>query len=222
MNPDPSDFEDFKAAHDDAADAWTDNWVGRDPRVPADQLMGNPVNPRIHPTRQQKAMYEILRRLGWVGDVIVNQRTGRIIDGHMRVLIAITHGKTVPVTYIDVSEQAEREIIATYDQVARLAVIDADLFEDLIDSTNDWGASIEKMFAEVSPASVEPKAATSDEDATPNLEDVTYGMVGWGETKVKCTPEEIEMLTKLHMQYRAENGGNDEGWATWLIQYPHD
>lgn len=215
------EFDEIRAAQANATGAWTDNYAGRDPAVPADQLMGNPVNPRIHPSRQQKAMYAILQRIGWVSDVIVNQTTGRIIDGHMRVLIALSENRTVPVTYVNLTEQREREVIATYDQISTLAVLDQDMFEEIVESADDWGPAIEKMFEDVTPKKFDKDAAAADDGAkNDDLGDVIYGMVGWSETKVKASAEEIERLTKLHMEYRGDTGGTDEGFVTWLIQSP--
>lgn len=217
--PEPVSPDDIIAAHEKAKAGWADARVGRDPAVDPEQLLANPANPRIHPTRQQKAQYAILSRLGWGADVLVNQRTGRVIDGHMRIALAITHGQTVPVSYIDVDEKTEREWLAVYDAVGRMAIIDTDMYEDLVADFEDPDPSLAKMFDDIMPSTPDKATAGSDAEASDDaLNDVVYGMVGWSETVVKASGEEIGSLTALHMQYRAENGGTDEGFVQWLIQ----
>ena len=71
--------------------------------------------------------------VGWVDPVIVNQRTGQLVDGHARIEEALTAGlTTVPVITIDVSEEEERLILATLDPVGALAQYDAAVLTDLV------------------------------------------------------------------------------------------
>lgn len=219
-NPDDFDIDPFRDALGDADSQWVDNFVRRDPAVDPEQLLAHPANARIHATRQQKAMHAILARLGWVRDVLVNQRTGRIVDGHLRVLTAMKHNQRVPVTYIDVTEKQEKELLAVLDAVTSMAVVDADMYQDLIDDFEAPGDAIANMFADVSTWKVPTDLGPTNEDETSDdlLGDIVYGMVGWSETKVKASGEEIASLTALHMEYRADNGGTDEGFVQWLIQ----
>jgi hypothetical protein len=55
-----------------------------------DQLLANPRNWRIHPKAQQEALAAVLDQVGWVQDIIVNQRTGHVVDGHARIALAIS------------------------------------------------------------------------------------------------------------------------------------
>ena len=70
---------------------WQNRTVGSDDVAP-DQLLANPKNWRIHPIAQQDALAGVLDRVGWVGQVLVNQRTGHLVD--LRVELAITRGET--------------------------------------------------------------------------------------------------------------------------------
>lgn len=80
-------------AKENAADtngtAWRSRIVGTGEEAP-DQLLANPRNWRIHPKAQQDALAGVLSEVGWVQNVIVNQRTGYVIDGHARVALAIS------------------------------------------------------------------------------------------------------------------------------------
>ena len=74
-----------------------------------DQLLANPANFRVHPKAQQEALAGVLDQVGWVQNVLVNQRTGHVVDGHLRVGLAISRGEpSVPVLYVDLSPDEER------------------------------------------------------------------------------------------------------------------
>jgi hypothetical protein len=38
-------------------------------------------------------MRDVLDRVGWVQSVIVNRKTGRLVDGHLRVQLAVDAGE---------------------------------------------------------------------------------------------------------------------------------
>ena len=77
-----------------------------------DQLLANPANWRIHPVPQQELLKNVLAEVGWIDDVIVNQTTGRIIDGHLRVMLAMRHDeRSIPVKYVELTEAEERIIL---------------------------------------------------------------------------------------------------------------
>lgn len=91
------------------------------------RLLCNPKNWRLHPKAQQNALAGVLAEIGWVQDVIVNRRTGFVVDGHARVALAISAGERVPVVYVDLSEQEEALIIATFDPLSAMAVANEEL-----------------------------------------------------------------------------------------------
>ena len=103
---------------------WQNRIIGHGEEKP-DQLLANPSNWRIHPREQQEALSGALDEVGWVQDVIVNQRTGHVIDGHLRISLAISGDEeSVPVVYVDLSEEEERLVLATLDPLVELAVAD--------------------------------------------------------------------------------------------------
>ena len=114
------------------AEKWDNRIVETGEECP-DQLLANPLNWRIHPEFQQKALKGVLDQVGWVQQVIVNQRTGHLIDGHLRVTLAMRHNiETIPVNYVDLSEEEERLILATLDPLSGLAVTDKEAYDNLI------------------------------------------------------------------------------------------
>lgn len=71
---------------------WQNRIIGEGIEAP-DQLLANPANWRIHPKPQQDALTSVLDTVGWVQRVIVNKRTGHIVDGHLRVEMAISRNE---------------------------------------------------------------------------------------------------------------------------------
>ncbi len=83
---------------------WASRIVGEADVAP-DQLLANPNNFRMHPAQQQNALADVLDKVGWVQRVVVNKRTGHVIDGHLRVEMAISQGEpSVPVVYVDCTQ----------------------------------------------------------------------------------------------------------------------
>lgn len=62
---------------------YSDHIVGFE-RMAPDELGANPANFRVHPDGQRTAWRAIAERVGWLGALIWNRRTGHLIDGHLR------------------------------------------------------------------------------------------------------------------------------------------
>jgi hypothetical protein len=56
--------------------------------VPPPELVPNPRNWRTHPAEQRRALTGALSEVGWVAEVLVNQTTGHVVDGHLRIELA--------------------------------------------------------------------------------------------------------------------------------------
>jgi len=83
---------------------WRSRIVGHGEVAPA-ELVPNPRNWRTHPSDQQAALSGALAEVGWVAEVTVNRTTGHVVDGHLRIELALTRKeKSVPVTYVELSE----------------------------------------------------------------------------------------------------------------------
>lgn len=199
------------------------NW---DMRIVADgvedpeQMMGNPRNARIHPLAQQKAMMAIFRRIGWIQRVIVNRNSGAIIDGHMRVLIALDEGQPVPVSYVEMDDEEEAFVLATFDPIAMLAVIDVTMYADLVESI----VELETELRSVVDMAVGAKSPTeerhdADEPAQvdqPDTETFMFGYVHWGNIHCDCDGDSVEALTRMYQAYTADHGGKDRGFVEHL------
>jgi hypothetical protein len=123
--------------------------IGEGEEAP-DQLMANPLNWRTHPKNQVDALEGLLKQVGWVQRVIVNKRTGHVVDGHARVELAMRRAEpSVPVLYVDLEESEERLVLAALDPIGGLASTDADKLAELLAdvATNDPG--LQAMFADL-------------------------------------------------------------------------
>lgn len=111
---------------------WRNRIIGTDSVSPS-TLIPNPLNYKDHPDYQQKVMGATLDELGWLDTVIVNKPTGRIIDGHMRVLLAIQHGEEeVPITYVELTEEEEKKALATFDPIGTFAKDNSEKVKSLL------------------------------------------------------------------------------------------
>jgi hypothetical protein len=111
---------------------WRNRITGHGEEAP-DQLLANPKNWRVHPKTQEDALSGVLGQVGWVASIIVNQRTGTVVDGHLRAAMAISHGDaTVPVTYVDLTPDEEDLVLATFDPLSAAAVTDRAKLDSLL------------------------------------------------------------------------------------------
>lgn len=224
-----------------ATEVWRTRVVRRAMMDPA-QLLAHELNPHIHPMPQSEAMEGALQAIGWLGSVIVNEPTGKVIDGHMRIGIAISRNALVPVEFVDLSEEEEAVALATYDPIGDMRAKDREKLEDLHRALPDISGALAAVvgasmatFKNLAPSTpVAPEADPTDPGpgepsplgtpAPTQAQDIErasadtflFGYVRWKTNKVNCTGAEMETLTRLHLEYLAEHDGNSEGFVEWL------
>jgi len=129
--------------------AWRNRIVGT-AEVSPDQLLAFPCNARIHPQAQQAALEGVLAEVGWVQDIIVNQRSAYVLDGHLRVALALRHGvPTVPVKYVDLDEAEERLVVATLDPIAAMAGYDTEILTSLLADVSTGQAAVQQLLSDL-------------------------------------------------------------------------
>ncbi|WP_405124284.1 DNA modification methylase [Pseudomonas alloputida] len=112
--------------------SWQSRIVGSGTEEPG-QLLANPRNWRVHNDLQRSAIKAVLDEVGWVQNVIVNRLTGYIVDGHLRVGVALERGEAeVPVVYVELSEEEEALILATLDPIGGMATTDQEMLNSLL------------------------------------------------------------------------------------------
>jgi DNA modification methylase len=114
--------------------------------VDAAELTAHPGNFRNHPPVQVEALLGSLNDLGWIAPVIVSQQSGRILDGHLRAELADKRGGPLPVAYVDLSEEEEREALLTLDPIAALATIDRERLGELLDQVASEEQGIRQLL----------------------------------------------------------------------------
>ena len=105
-------------------------------------LKPNPLNPRSHPAMQRRALSDIFDGLGMIQPVILNERTGRLIDGHMRVEEYLERNQEeIPVIVVDMSEEEERHALFWLDRIGEMRNIDPQaetLLQMSLESENEY------------------------------------------------------------------------------------
>jgi hypothetical protein len=101
-------------------------------------LRPNPLNYQTHPEDQRQALGECIEEFGWVGFPIFNTRSGRLVDGHARVEEARKRKEAgVICVMVDLTEEAEKRLLLSYDRIGRLAQTDDNLLARLIRDCGD-------------------------------------------------------------------------------------
>jgi DNA modification methylase len=146
-----------------AAGTWRNRIVGHAELPPRD-LVPNPRNWRTHPPEQQRALAGSLAEVGWVGEVLVNRTTGRVVDGHLRIELALgRHEPVVPVTYLELTEDEERLVLASLDPIGAMADAEA--------------TALEELLADLDPADADLRAFLDELARQQGFEHVTAGLV---------------------------------------------
>jgi hypothetical protein len=162
-----------------SAESFKNRIIGHGEEAP-DQLLANPKNWRIHPKAQQDALSGVLAEVGWVQNVIVNQRTGHLVDGHLRVQVAMRdNAATIPVAYVDLSPEEEDLILATLDPLAALAGTDKEKLEDLLNEIGSNNPEVQALLTSMANSSgiTAPDFDAVSPDLQPQLDE---------KKKIKC------------------------------------
>jgi hypothetical protein len=158
-----------RSTRQEGQQTWRNRIVGYGEEAP-DQLVANPRNWRIHPTGQQEALLGVLRQVGIVQDVLVNRATGFVVDGHLRVMLALREGQaSIPVKYVELNPDEEALVLATFDPLAALAGIDKEQFGALLREVETSDAAVQQLLndlaTEVGAQAPDVEFPEYDEDA---------------------------------------------------------
>lgn len=164
------------------------------------ELTANPKNWRSHGKAQRAALSGLLGEVGVVQGVVFNKRTGLLVDGHLRVELAVKNGEdTVPVTVVDLSEEEEALVLATLDPIGAMAGTEAGAFLDLVDLVSTENDALKKLIDKqaIEPG-VQPPAVTG----------------GKGDVRTfifTVSPDDGEAVDKAFAKLRAELKEQDDG-----------
>lgn len=170
--------------------AWASRIIGYG-EEPPDQFLAHDLNWRTHPQAQQAALLGSLSELGWIQNVIVSKRSGKIVDGHARVMLALRHDQpTVPVTYVDLSPEEEALALATIDPISAMAGADAAQLDALLREVSTGDAAVQALLAdlhakEVAADHYQPKSLDDLAAEFGDPDDAAY----WPEVRLKVPPD---------------------------------
>jgi ParB-like chromosome segregation protein Spo0J len=151
--------------------AWRNRIVGHADVAPS-ELVPNPRNWRTHPAEQQRALAGALGEVGWVAEILVNRTTGNVVDGHLRIELALArHETAVPVTYIDLSEDEERLILASLDPLAAMATAEQDALAALLAGLEPADEALRALLAELAEENGIRRPVLGDPDEIPPVPD---------------------------------------------------
>jgi hypothetical protein len=117
-------------------------------RVKASDLRANPKNWRVHPEGQRSALSEMLSSIGYVGAAIAREKDGglELLDGHMRK--DLSEDSDIPVLVVDLDDDEADKMLATYDPLAGLALVDGGKLDGLLSGISlEENADIKHMLA---------------------------------------------------------------------------
>lgn len=141
-----------------------------------DKLKDHPQNWRIHADDQMRALDDSIESVGWAGAVLVNEKTGHILNGHARKKIAIRREEKVPVLVGSWTEAEELELLATLDPIGSMAHTNRQKFADLAAKvkleSDDLNKLLAKMAGDLSEATERLSATTKSapDDPLDNVE----------------------------------------------------
>lgn len=149
------------------ATSWKNRIIEQSVEMPIEELLPNPKNWRKHPKKQREALGDVLSEVGLVQGVVFNRRTGRLVDGHLRVQLAKDHGReSLPATVVDLSEEEEALVLATLDPIGAMAETDKAAFHALIQELAQSESKIaQQLFSneEIDPEILAPPDSRLDE-----------------------------------------------------------
>lgn len=129
--------------------AWRSRIVGHgEERV--DQMVFNPANWKLHPRAQMEGLLGAITEVGFVRSVTVNRRTGNLVDGHARVLLADRENQLlIPVEYVDLDPEEELKVLLTIDPLGALADAQEAKLQELLQRTTVQDEGLELVLAEL-------------------------------------------------------------------------
>jgi hypothetical protein len=117
--------------------------------VPANTLIPNPLNWRVHPDGQRSALEEVMAEVGDVDVLkVVETPDGlMLLDGHLRSEIA--GDADVEVVVLDLDENEQRLILAAFDPIGAMAQSSQDNLMALLEQIETEQPALNELFEAV-------------------------------------------------------------------------
>lgn len=128
---------------------WKNRIVGHaevDPKT----LVPNPDNWRLHPKNQQEAMQGALDDIGWVQEITINKNTGVVVDGHLRLDLALRQGEPlVPIKIVDITPEEEAAVLATLDPISAMAKTDKNRLKAVLEVARSQSTKMQELLEQM-------------------------------------------------------------------------
>jgi len=149
-------------------------------RIPS-ELAENPSNWRRHPEGQRAALEGILNEVGWAGACLYNERTRRLIDGHLRRKLSQARGdEKIPVLVGNWTEEQEATILASLDPISAMATADQGKLEALLREVGTGSEALQQMLDDLArDAGIVPSEVTSAPDPGPQIDRAAELQAKW-------------------------------------------
>lgn len=181
------------------------------------QIRLNPFNPKRHPEEAIKLQQRNFKKVGYLGGVSWNERTGNLLDGHRRVLAMDALNKydgteatdyVIKVEATNMDEKTEKEQM-TYMAVGNTKA-DMDLIAEYITdiSTKDIGLTETEINSLLKYSEVDAQT----ENMTPAAVETFFDFIPSPTVQAKgtenLTPEERKAIVKEARQVQNDNTAN--------------
>jgi len=193
------------------ADNWQNRVIGSD-EVSPDDLLANPFNWRIHPKYQQESVEALIEDLGWLKSVIVNKQTGHIVDGHLRAMLALRNEvDTVPVEYVDLTEEEELLVLRSFDLIPYFALKNDQKLMKILDEVGDVDERLNHLVENLSQRMNATSAELHNVERVEGTQATAYSVVRVGEFKAKIEPDTfMKWYTEMEQAIGDEGSVEDE------------
>jgi len=130
-------------------------------RVPAQELLENPNNWRVHGYTQKETMKDAFEEIGFADAVIAWESPEglMLIDGHLRKDLA--PDMEIPVLVTDLNQEEADKLIMSYDPLSAMAGIDSSTLQALIDKAAFDSETLNNMIRNVAESVTVPHVIPS-------------------------------------------------------------
>lgn len=196
---------------------WANRVIGYEELDP-EHLLANPKNWRIHPGEQQEALEAVLEEVGYVAPIVINKRTGFVVDGHLRVSMALSKGQPfIPAVVVDLSEAEEDAVLATLDPLGAMAVTDQQALGQLVDSIEVDNEALTSLLERIRPTGYDAAdfledLAEQDVSDAPGVEDFEPTGTDYVQLVYTVTKEQRAVVNEA-VKLMRERTGDQAGTA---------
>jgi ParB-like chromosome segregation protein Spo0J len=170
---------------------WKNNIVGHG-MAKVSEIIANPNNWKIHTKEQLSVLKGSIEKVGYIRSITINTRTGNLVDGHGRVILAEDDGvHELPAEYVDITPEQERAALMLIDPIAELARPDQQKLDANLRETDTTDPILMQFFSDLA-----SKSGLYQDDAVKSLDQLLAESgdddptAFWPTIKIKLSPDD--------------------------------